>query len=311
MQTAGLVCPNYVHVSRCVLDQLGVSVIALHPTEQTHRVRLFNMDIIIPSTHNFHFLFRLKDIWRAWYSGVHDPPQARRISPPTPGASQDEYWAYIDFQGGLYRLSWSGSTRCPSLANFPTGCDVEQVELSKDAAHVWKHSTLLGHGADSCIREDFNEFPVIKLAHPDPLARQRLRHEFEMLKSMTEHPSLPVPRFCSQPLIDSDGIYGYRMERLYQLDFDQLPQYHEAVKDALHQVHNAGFSVGDLHPGNAMLNEKDELIFIDLAHAGKVGETIPAYVPAESYQLPVFHAEPDTQRLAHFFSEAHSEHGSE
>jgi hypothetical protein len=267
------------------------------------------MDTILASTHDLQLLYRLKAIWRAWSSGGHDLPRARRISPPTPGPSQNEYWSYIDFQGCLYRMSWIGSARSPSLANFPTGFDVELVRLSKDAAYTWWHSELLGYGADSFIREDFNAFPVIKLAHPESLSRQRLEHEFRMLQSMSKHHSLPVPRSCPLPLIDSGGIYGYRMERLFQLDLERTLQYYEGVKGALRQVHDAVFALGDLHPGNTMLNEKDELIFIDIAHAGKVGERIPACVPADLYQLPAFHTEPDHQRLADFFSGSHSGRG--
>lgn len=265
------------------------------------------MDYILPSsTHNPKLLLRLINIWRNWSSGVNELTRASIISPPTPGPSQDEYWSYIDFQGDIYRLFWSGSSRRPNLAGFPAGCNFEQVKLSEEATRTYKHSALLAHGADSCIREDSNPLPIIKFAHPNPTARQRLKHEFEMLQCMSKIPLLPVPRVCPQPFIDSDGIYGYRMERLYQLDFERLPQYYEAVREALQQVHNAGFALGDLHPGNAMLNEKDKLIFIDLAHAGKLGETIPLYVPAELYQLPVFHTEPDTQRLHMWFTS--SEH---
>lgn len=131
-----------------------------------------------------------------------------------------------------------------------------------------------------------------------------------MLRS-TSKVSLPIPHSDPQPLADSDGIYGYRMERLHEIDIENPTQYYEAVKDALRKVHTAGFALGDLHPGNVMLNGMGELVFIDLAYAGKLGEPITPSVPTEAYDLSVFHTEPDCRRLLQFFLGAHSGHGLE
>ncbi|KAH9832802.1 Enoyl-(Acyl carrier protein) reductase [Teratosphaeria destructans] len=125
-----------------------------------------------------------------------------------------------------------------------------------------------------------------------------------MLQMMSDSASsLPIPRFHHDPQVDSQGLYGYRIELLHAIDFGNVHQYYQAVKDALQRLHDAGFVMGDLHPGNKMVNEKGDLIFIDLAYAGKLGTAIPSYIPREFFASDVFHDKLDKERLAYFFTE--------
>lgn len=52
----------------------------------------------------------------------------------------------------------------------------------------------------------------------------RVRH------AVDDNPTLPPAAILDpEPLRDADGIYGYRMERLYKLDFESPPQYEPEV----------------------------------------------------------------------------------
>lgn len=235
------------------------------------------------------------------------PTTAHLVSPHNRGSLPDESWSYVEFASCIYKVSWLEPNEPTSLDSFPQieGCNVERIELSKEMASVLQSTTLLDYGCDSCIREDqdpTHPLPIIKLAHPSKTARKQLSYEFQMLQLMAKL-AIPIPKFDSEPITDVDGIFGYRIERLDKLDYANLKQYHPEIQRMLQQLHSEGLSFGDLHPGNIMQNEKGDLVFIDPACVGRVGDTIPAFIRNEIYNnMAHFHTAIDLQRLETDFS---------
>ncbi|KAK5702446.1 hypothetical protein LTR17_022301 [Elasticomyces elasticus] len=116
--------------------------------------------------------------------------------------------------------------------------------------------------------------------------------------------SLPVPKYDSEPLIDKEGIYGYRMQKLHPLDFEKTGQYLSQVAAVLDKVHAMQFSIGDLHPGNVMLNDNGDIILIDLSYAGRLDHAIPPHIPEHVYgEALIFNCDADQQRLMTYFCE--------
>jgi serine/threonine protein kinase len=125
------------------------------------------------------------------------------------------------------------------------------------------------------------DFPLVKLAHQTPLARQLVRNEFSVLSELSSQ-CLPVVKFHHSSLEDRSGIFGFSMQKLFRIDPSDLPSYGDALKDAIIRLHSKGFVHGDVHPSNIMRTENHEIRLIDLGHAGKVGEPIPEYHPART-----------------------------
>ncbi|KAK5699197.1 hypothetical protein LTR17_023450 [Elasticomyces elasticus] len=114
--------------------------------------------------------------------------------------------------------------------------------------------------------------------------------------------SLPVPKYDSEPLIDKEGIYGYRMQKLHPLDFEKTGQYLSQIEAVLDKVHAMQFSIGDLHPGNVMLNDNGDIILIDLSYAGRLDHAIPSHIPGHVYgEARHFQSNGDQQRLKTYF----------
>ncbi|KAF2209995.1 hypothetical protein CERZMDRAFT_100046 [Cercospora zeae-maydis SCOH1-5] len=163
-------------------------------------------------------------------------------------------------------------------------------------------STLLEYGSDAVVREQIlHSFPIVKVAHPDEAARNRISHEFTMLRILSEL-KVPTPVFDTQALTDEKGIYRYRMERLYKLDYDKLREYKQDVEYMLRMLHSYGIAFGDLHPGNIMRNGVGELVFIDPSCAGYLEEPVPFFIRPEIYQATTFHQTQDEYRLASYFA---------
>jgi len=120
------------------------------------------------------------------------------------------YWCYVESKYAWYRVSWHTPMNVPDLRRFPqvAGCNVSRVRLSPEMTRSLRNSEVIDHGADSCIRLTWTAgLPILKVAHPHALARDRLRYEFQMLKHMSKC-SLPVPKYDPEPLTDSTGIYA-------------------------------------------------------------------------------------------------------
>lgn len=196
----------------------------------------------------------------------------------------------------------------PDLAHFPSlqeGTTYEPVPLSPPIAELFASSTLLNHGVDGCIRcthSSNEQLPIVKIALPRQISRARVQYEIEMLQEMKRY-SIPVPAFDPVPLVDEEGgIFGYRMEKLFSLDFKNLGSVAEELRDIVDRLHECGFSHGDLNPSNVMRDGRGRLVLIDPSFSGRLGEVVPSHVPWWQYEGSVFSTTTDEKYLKQFFS---------
>lgn len=238
-----------------------------------------------------------------------NPPQARPISAPfTPDTNKDLSTCFIEFANKVYQIYWKEpSTQYPDLTNFPSlqkDTTSKPILLSPPIAKLFASSTLLNHGVDGCIRcthSDTEKLPIVKIALPRQISRARVQYEIAMLKEM-KRCGIPVPEFDAMPLVDAEGgVFGYRMEKLFSLDFKNLGSVKEELREIVERLHECGFSHGDLNPSNVMRDGRGRLVLIDPSFSGKIGEVVPSHVPSWQYEGSVFSTTTDEKYLKQFF----------
>lgn len=238
-----------------------------------------------------------------------NPPQALPISAPfTPDNNEDLSTCFIEFANKIYQIYWKEpSTQYPNLTNFPSlqkDTTSNPVLLSPPIAELFATSTLLNHGVDGCIRCTHNTelLPIVKIALPRQISRARVQYEIAMLQEM-KRCGIPVPVFDPMPLVDVEGdVFGYRMEKLFSLDFKNLGSVKEELKEIVDRLHKCGFSHGDLNPSNVMRDGRGRLVLIDPSFSGRIGEVVPGHVPSWQYEGSVFSTATDEKYLKQFFS---------
>lgn len=177
----------------------------------------------------------------------------------------------IDFKGNEYLLRWDGDWRItPDLTLFPLVDDasVTLIPHSKRINELWATSEVLAYGADSHIRvldSCGDEFSVCKVAINDR-QRRLLQEEFSILQHLSSK-DIPVVRVQQEPLTDEQGIFGFRMERLSNIDIDNAAEYISEIAKAFEEVHQSGVVHNDISPSNIMLNQKGLVTIIDFGRA--------------------------------------------
>lgn len=238
-----------------------------------------------------------------------NPPQALPISAPfTPDTNENLSTCFIEFANKIHQIYWKEpSTQYPNLSNFPSlqeGTTSNPVLLSPPIAELFASSTLLNHGVDGCIRcsHDTELLPIVKIALPRQISRARVQYEIAMLQEM-KRCGIPLPEFDAVPLVDLEGsVFGYRMEKLFGLDFKNLGSVKEELREIVDRLHESGFSHGDLNPSNVMRDGSGRLVLIDPSFSGKIGEVVPSHVPWWQYEGSVFSTTTDEKYLKQFFS---------
>ncbi|KFY15429.1 hypothetical protein V492_01990 [Pseudogymnoascus sp. VKM F-4246] len=186
----------------------------------------------------------------------------------------------IDFNGDEYVLRWDGDWRMtPDLTSFPLvdNSSVTLIPHSERVKELWGKSQVLTYGADGHIRildscED--EFSVCKVAIND-CQRQLLQEELCLLQHLSSK-NIPVVRVHQEPLADEKGIFGFRMERLSNIDIDNAAKYISEVAIAFEELHRGGVVHYDISPGNIMLNHEGLVTIIDFGRAGYIGQEVPS-----------------------------------
>ncbi|KAK0806638.1 hypothetical protein LTR75_002526 [Friedmanniomyces endolithicus] len=217
------------------------------------------------------------------------------VSPPTSAGVPHLRKCYVDANNQLWEVFWTGSSSYPDFAEL----ELHRVLLSDEMSATWSRSKPLDFGASAVIRilaED--AFPVVKLA-PNAEARRLLQHEFAVLRELSGQPGIVT--VDPEPLVDKEGIYGYRMEYLTKIDFMNLGPLHSEVRRVTHALHRRGYCHGDLSPSNVMLDEDGEVVLIDLSFAGIIGEEVPSYIPRWAHNNGTFCKEVDESTLDEFF----------
>jgi serine/threonine protein kinase len=190
----------------------------------------------------------------------------------------------------------------PDITQFSTtklDWRCKPVDLGLEMSDIWSGSMLVNYGADSILRcSHLGPHPILKLAHQAEEFRLRLQHEFEIIQDMTmTAKSLPIPRVDDHPLRDDQGTFGYRLEFLVCLEKDELVHRLPEVREAVQQLHEAGFSHGDLSQSNMMKNKEGAIVLIDFGCAGKIGTQAASSVPSWVYENAVVTVEADQQAL--------------
>ena len=187
----------------------------------------------------------------------------------------------IDFKGQEYVLLWAGDWRkLPDLTLFPhvEGASVTLIPHSSRVHELWMRSRVLTYGADSHIRtldSCIDDFPICKVAI-DERQRRLLQEEFLMIRHLSSN-GVPVVRTHQEPLIDEQGIFGFKMERLVDIDLNTAAKYIPDITKAIDEIHQSGVVHYDISPSNLMLNHEGLIRVIDFGRAGHIGEEIPSH----------------------------------
>ncbi|OBT87950.1 hypothetical protein VE02_04530 [Pseudogymnoascus sp. 03VT05] len=205
----------------------------------------------------------------------------RRCRPITPAYPIDKSPAVnIDFKGDEYLLRWDGDWRkTPDLTSFPlvNNATVTLIPHSERVKDLWATSQVLEYGADSHIRildSCADEFSVCKVAIDDR-QRRLLKDEFSILQHLSSK-DIPVVRVHQEPLTDEQGIFGFRMERLFKIEMDNAADYIPEIAKAFGEVHQSGVVHHDISPSNIMLNQKGQVTIIGFGRAGYIGQEVPS-----------------------------------
>ncbi|KAK7521269.1 uncharacterized protein IWZ02DRAFT_283410 [Phyllosticta citriasiana] len=236
------------------------------------------------------------------------PSGAVAVTLPEDGP-QGTYKCQVDHASTLYSITWSGTTTCPDLSNFPSSLDpkiqVSAVNQSPEMVLLWQRSTAVTHGAFAHIRRfkthPLPALPMIKLAqHDNSDAVAVIQHEYRILCELASvDPALPIPRVAEDPIRDRGEIVGYRMEELHGMPYQltKSPHLLARVKHAVKRLHDAGFSHGDLSPSNVMQDSLGRVVLIDFGCSGRLGEAVPPCIPYWIYPRDRITKDEDVARL--------------
>ena len=225
------------------------------------------------------------------------------FSPPFGKEDRTRIYCYVEIDGQPKEASWRderGQAFPPDFTRPELDVVVRDLQYSDAMLGYWQVSTLIGYGSDACVRvEGESAHQVIKLAHPRPECRQRIQQEFEVMRRLS-HLSF-VASIDTEPLMDHEGIFGFRLERLNKVDKEETTARKEEIKALLQQVHQAGYCHGDIHFCNIMKRSDGQLVLIDFAYAGALGEEVPAHMPRYMHPSRVYSTEVDLGSIGKYF----------
>jgi tRNA A-37 threonylcarbamoyl transferase component Bud32 len=223
------------------------------------------------------------------------------VSSPSKAEKAGYHTCIIEHQNKPYSITWSRSAKQPDITQLSTKPDwkCKQVDLGLEISDIWSGSMFVNYGADAILRCSHSGlYPIIKLAHQGEEFHLRIQHEFGIIQDMSRNAmSLPIPKVDEHPLLDDQGIYGYRLEHLFCLEKNELLQRLPEIRQAVQQLHEAGFSHGDLSQSNVMKNKGGAIVLIDFGYAGKIGTQVPSSVPRWVYENAVVTVDADLQAL--------------
>ncbi|KAF2241454.1 hypothetical protein BU26DRAFT_535376 [Trematosphaeria pertusa] len=224
------------------------------------------------------------------------------ITPPS--SSGGVYHCNIEYHGQLYSLSWTGDPQYPDLSSFPSilAGELCLVKQSPKMLDLKRRSAFVAAGAHASVRRlPSSAFPMVKLAHPDEFSAALIRREYEMIKRLSQL-ALPVPDIFEAPIFENSRICGYRMEELHNISYEEMQNLSREIRMAVAELHQAGYSHGDLSPSNVMKNNHGRIILIDVSFSGRLDEQIPSWFPTWVYDGATFRKDCDLKRLENYWA---------
>jgi hypothetical protein len=88
-----------------------------------------------------------------------------------------------------------------------------------------------------------------------------------------------VAKVAGEPLADKDGIFGFRLERLYRVELEEFQARLQEVESLLDSLHDAGYCHGNCSFTNIMQNREGKLVLIDMSFSGPLGSDVPEWFP--------------------------------
>lgn len=208
------------------------------------------------------------------------------------------YGCYIDIDGVPHEASWTGDwaifefTTTSQIPNF----QLHPLELPNELLAVWKSSCPLAFGSHASVRSgETDPYPVVKIAHPTPKCRRLVEREFKIMRDLSKLEA--VAQVAGEPLTDHDGVFGFRLERLYRVELEDLQLRFQEVQFLLDSLHTAGYCHGDCSFSNIMQNQEGRLVLIDLAFAGPLGSKIPEGFPVHLFPEGLYTVNVDRERV--------------
>ncbi|KAI5272043.1 hypothetical protein E4T47_04640 [Aureobasidium subglaciale] len=235
------------------------------------------------------------------YACEGSPDQCQLASIPDRAESPGHYTCIVDYLNKPHSITWNGSLQYPDVTLLPAGpdYDLREIDLGTVMNNIWSNSTLVDFGSDAVIRcSHAHPYPMVKIAHTGREGRSRIEHEFQMIQDMRNtNRMLPIPKTSDRPLFDDQGVCGYAMEHLTRLDMEERVKRVSEIQKAVRNLHEAGFSHGDLSLSNVMKNKDGAITLIDFGCTGRLGTQVSECVPAWVYKDAIVTTEPDLQAL--------------
>lgn len=204
----------------------------------------------------------------------------------------------IEYRGAEYVLPWPDTARYPRLENFDDfKNDMIGIDHSPEEDNIWRRSTLISYGVYAQVRQLNGEtdFPIVKIASKHVDARKHIQNEFDLLTTLCQITT--VVKIHGVALVDNQGIFGFRMEKLDEISIEDRLKYIGQVRDAVEEVHKAGVAHCDLSFSNIM-KRKQKVKLIDFGLSGKLGETIAHYHPLRRFfGIDVFSISIDDEKV--------------
>jgi serine/threonine protein kinase len=208
------------------------------------------------------------------------------------------YGCYIDVGGAPYEASWRGNWAIFDFTNTSQISDfnLKLVSQSTELSTAWQSSRQLAFGSHASVRVgETVPFPVVKIAHPTNKFRQLIERECFIMRDLAAVNA--VAQVADEPLADEDGIFGFRLERLYYVELEDLQRRFKEVSGLLETLHDAGYCHGDCSFSNIMQNKEGRLVLIDLAFAGRLGSEIPEGFPKHLFRRVPYTTNVDLDRV--------------
>lgn len=185
----------------------------------------------------------------------------------------------------------------PDFTNFPEihgASTITRIPHSAAVRELWGKSRTICYGADSHIRLlglRGDAFPVCKVA-TNAQQREAIRDEFNLLRHLLAN-NAPVVSVHPDPLMDEDGIFGFRMENLIKVEMKGLKTRVDDIRNVIAKIHSIGVVHNDFHPSNLLQRSDGTLVVIDFGRSGLVGHEIPAEKRSPLWKGSTFSIEAD------------------